>query len=177
MKKHLIKVFFSVSIFSYCFTAEKIPLYISADLTPQSRVALEKEVGKLCFSNKGLKKNEYLDHTTITYAPSKAIFDKYQKIAPAGDKMTIKPYKLCWSENFGVEAALVNLYNSKDKKIPSTNKYQHVTIATNGKPPVAGNYLFEKAEKGYNDQDKITDLKCKKLSNLSLDAISTYHYS
>lgn len=157
--------------------AEKLPLYISADLTPQSRAVLEKEVGQLKFSNQGLKENDYIDHTTITYAPSKAIFAKYEKVAPAEDKMTIKPYKLCWSKSFGVEAALVDLYNSKGKKIPSTNKYQHITIATNGKPPVASNYLFEKAEKNNSDNDKVKDLECRDLSSISLRAISTYHYA
>jgi hypothetical protein len=171
-------IVFSIGVFlSFISYAEKIPLYISADLTPQSRELLEKEVGQLQFSNPGLKENDYLDHTTITYAPNRTIFAKYEKLAPAGDKMTIKPYKLCWSKSFGVEAALVYLYNSKGKKIPSTNKYQHITIATNGKPPVASNYLFEKAEENNDDSDKVTDLECKKLSSISLEAISTYHYA
>lgn len=154
----------------------KLPRYISANLTDKSKKIFEKEIGELHFSNSTLRPNQYLDHTTIAFAPDEEIFNEYKHIVPENSQVTIEPYLRCWSDSFKVEAARVNLYDQNGNKFSSTNNFDHITLSTDGKSPVASNDLFLKSENDYKGDDKITDLNCEPIINTSLDAVSKYNY-
>lgn len=101
------------------------------------------------FSNKTLKDDQFLHHVTLFFSrkPIEITDDawatKVAYWANEGDEVTVQFNNLVWSDSFGVEAVTVTLINSSGEILESPpGKTWHVTISTEGKPPVESNTLL-----------------------------------
>jgi len=151
-----------------------LPHFIAAVLTDEAINRLKIAVGDFKFSNSTLKEDQYCHHVTLAFNPDLSDYEKIRKTAPEGTEVIVKCKKLCHSEEFGAEAALVEVYNKDGKPVFVQSGYPHITISTEGKSPVAGKQLFEYSDDGYEGNKYISDLECNDMSYLVLDAIVSY---
>lgn len=119
----------------------RLPRIITADLTPESRKALETALGKLSFSNKTLKPDQYLHHVTLAFKPN----DQLIKNINVNDGEQIKgvAFERCKSDSFGVEAIKVKLTKDNNETVFCANVNPHITASTEGKPPNDSNKLLD----------------------------------
>jgi len=108
------------------------------------------------FSNKTLKDDQFLHHVTLFFSrrPIETTDDawatKVDHWAMEGEEVTVQFNDLVWSDTFGVEAVTVTLINSGGEILESPpGKTWHVTVSTEGKPPVESNTLLN----SLNDRD------------------------
>jgi hypothetical protein len=75
----------------------------------------------------------------MVFNPNKFQLKEIQEKTPVGTIIKFKPHLRCWSRSFGVEAVTI-------KKIDDffcQNRYPHITVSTDNKPPVESNSLLE----------------------------------
>jgi hypothetical protein len=101
------------------------------------------------FSNKTLKPEQFLHHVTLFYSnkPIAIEADSYatdvNNWAKVGETVFIILEELVWSDTLGVEAIVVTLKNTNGAVLGGPpNKTWHVTVSTEGKPPVESNTLL-----------------------------------
>ena len=140
-----------------------LPRFISAVLTDESRKKLELGLDELKFSNRTLKPEQYMHHVTIAYNPDLSTYEKVIKTVTDGDRIIVKCKRRCWSESFGVEAVTVELKTLNGKDVFINNEYPHITISTEGLPPVKSNDLFK-------NQYELSDFQFEDVSFLTLES-------
>jgi hypothetical protein len=106
------------------------------------------------FSNKTLKEDQYLHHVTLFFSRKPVEIESDETAsainnwAAEGEYVFVYLEDLVWSDTLGVEAVIVTLKNQNGEILPSpTNKIWHITVSTDGKPPVESNTLLS----GRND--------------------------
>jgi major membrane immunogen (membrane-anchored lipoprotein) len=139
-----------------------MPRMIQAVLTENSILTLLAACDPLKFSNRTLKKNQYCHHVTLAFNPDPKTYTKIIQTAKDGDIVDIQCKYRFWSESFGVEAVTVEI--TKDgKTVFCNNEYPHITISTEGKPPVASNELLK-------NQFTLNDIESEPFSHVTLKA-------
>lgn len=106
------------------------------------------------FSNNTLKEDQFLHHITLFFT-RKSVEIEADETASAvnawaaeGEYVFVYLEELVWSDTFGVEAVVVTLKNQNGEILPApANKTWHITVSTEGKPPVESNTLLS----GRND--------------------------
>lgn len=101
------------------------------------------------FSNKTLKEDQFLHHVTLFFS-RKPVDIETDEMASAvnnwaaeGELVFVYLEELVWSDTFGVEAVVVTLKNQNGETLPApVNKTWHITVSTEGKPPVESNTLL-----------------------------------
>ena len=101
------------------------------------------------FSNKTLKSDQFLHHVTLFFEKKVVDVETHpwgsvvNGWANDGEDVFVYFNNLVWSDIFGVEAAVVTLKNSKGEFLePPEGKTWHVTVSTEGRPPVDSNTLL-----------------------------------
>jgi hypothetical protein len=117
------------------------PNLVWVELLPEARTLLRETLGELKFSNKTLNDDQICHHVTLFYKPN--AYDM-QKLPREGTKCKISCIRRCWSDSFGVEAMEVDLITVLGSKVFCNNNYPHITLSTEGVPPVKSNELLEK---------------------------------
>jgi hypothetical protein len=135
-----------------------------------------KDIFKPKFSNKTLKADQFLHHVTLFFErkpvdiethPWGSIVDGW---AQEGEDVFVYFKELVWSDTFGVEAVIVTLKNSKGEFLEAPeNKIWHITVSTEGKPPVESNTLLN------NRHDPSMRAESQKLNDSKLIA-KIVHY-
>jgi hypothetical protein len=151
-----------------------LPRFIAAVLTDDARQRLELAIGDFKFPNSKLKEEQHLHHVTMAFNPTLSDYQKIIKTAKSGDEVIVKCKKRCWSKDYGAEAVKVELLNKDGKPIYVQSGFPHITVSTDGKPPVAGMKLFAQSDEGYDGENYIHDLECEGFDHITLSAIVTF---
>lgn len=105
------------------------------------------------FSNSTLKEDQFLHHVTLFYSKkpismeSDELASYIDNWAKEGEDVFVYLDDLVWSDTFGVEAITVRLKNFRGEFLEApANKVWHITVSTEGKPPVESNTLLNNRE-------------------------------
>jgi hypothetical protein len=121
---------------------------IQAVFEDETRNQLEK-MFKPSFSNSTLNKNQYLHHVTLFYnrgavdLETDSYASEINQWAKEGEDVFVYFKEIVKSDIMGVEALVVTLKNSNGFVLEQPEgKTWHVTLSTEGKPPVMSNDLL-----------------------------------
>ena len=83
----------------------------------------------------------YMHHCTLAYKPHDDIVNAIEMTAKENDFVVVRCNTDYWKD--GVQAVHIDVFTTDmSKKVFCVNKYPHITISTDGKPPKASNDLL-----------------------------------
>jgi hypothetical protein len=126
-----------------------LPRIVWAKLTPEAVSTIKDELdrrGGMKFDNQTLKPDQYLHHVTLLFKPTVSQMEDFP--AKHGDKIKVRLIDRCWSTTLPVEAiTAVPFINGNP--LHFDNRVLHITVSTDGLPPVRSNDLLMSVDDGF----------------------------